>query len=112
MNDKNKIPFQQTTTAQFIRMLLETFHSLFVAALYGVAAVGAFVSYLLLGGQETVELPSIPMNDPFSHGLAVVFIIGALVGFTFNLANGGLFRRGRSVVIERHAITVPLGGKD
>ncbi|GMR28775.1 hypothetical protein STENOSP10_29960 [Stenotrophomonas sepilia] len=111
MNDKNKIPFHQTTAAQFIRMLLEMFHSLLVAALYGVAAVGAFVSYLLLGGKETVELPSIPMNDPFSHGLALVFVIGALVGVAFNLANGGFFRRGRSVVIERHAITVPLGGR-
>ncbi len=112
MNDKNKIPFHQTTAAQFIRMLLEMFHSLLVAALYGLAAVGAFISYLLLGGKEAVELPSIPMTDPFSHGLALVFVIGALVGIAFNLANGGFFRQGRSVIIERQAITVPVDGRE
>lgn len=82
------VPAHLSTSAQFIRSLLETFYSLFVAALWGMAAIGAFVSYLSLAGLETVALP------PF-----VVFVIGALVGLTFNLTCGGLFRDRRTVSI-------------
>lgn len=107
MTTSTTVPFHLTTAGQSIRMLLQMVHAAFVAALWGAAAVGALVGYILLVAQEPVSLPLIPLDSPFSHFAVIVFIIGAIVGLMFTaFFDGFLFSR-RAVESKDVALTVP-----
>ena len=107
MTTSTTVPFHLTTAGQSIRMLLQMLHAAFVAALWGAAAVGALVAYILLVAQEPVSLPLIPLDSPFQHFAVIVFIIGAIVGLMVTASFDALFSR-RAVESEGVALTVPL----
>lgn len=108
MNTSNAVPFHLTTAGQSIRMLLQMVHAAFVAALWGAAAVGALVGYILLVAQEPVSLPLIPLDSPFKHFAVIVFIIGAIVGLMCTAFFDGFLFTKRDVESEGVALTVPL----
>ncbi|HHA2630007.1 MULTISPECIES: hypothetical protein [Gammaproteobacteria] len=108
MTTSTTVPFHLTTAGQSIRMLLQLFHAAFIAALWGAAAVGALVGYILLVAQEPVSLPLIPLDSPFKHFAVIVFIIGAIVGLMFTAFFDGFLFTKRAVESEGVALTVPL----
>ena len=108
MTTSTTVPFHLTIAGRSIRMLLQMFHAAFVAALWGAAAVGALVGYILLVAQEPVSLPVIPPDSPFTHFAVIVFIIGAIVGLMVTAFFDGFLFTKRAVESEGVALTVPL----